>query len=136
MKTRHISWDCEPLTFFGKTMLQYFYLERLSFECRKTKTKVITLNNHNSHKQSNEPIRARSKYMSPAPSAGKRVRVKSRLVLVLLLIGRESGARFVNQSQSVAMHNQSNCGITFDTQLKSGLFTNSKSPRKRNQSNS
>ena len=48
-------------------------LERFSVECRKTKTKVITLTNHNSRKQSNEPIRARSKYMSPVPSAGKRV---------------------------------------------------------------
>ena len=50
-------------------------IERFSFECRKTKTKVITLTNHNSRKQSNEPIRARSKYTSPVPSAGKRVRV-------------------------------------------------------------
>ena len=31
----------------------------------KTKTKVITMTNHNSRKQSNEPIRAGSKYMSP-----------------------------------------------------------------------
>ena len=46
---------------------------------------------------------------------------KSRLVLVLLLIGRESGARFFNQSQSV-MQNQSNYGITFDTQLKTALL--------------
>ena len=29
-------------------------IERFSFECRKTKTKVITLTNHNSRKQSNE----------------------------------------------------------------------------------
>ena len=86
------------------------------------KNKVITLTNHNSRKQSNEPIRAQSKYMSPVPSAGKRVRGKSRLVLVLLLIGRGSGARFFNQWQSVAMQNQSNCGITFDTQLKSALI--------------
>ena len=50
-------------------------IERFSIECRKTKTKVITLTNHNSCKQSNEPNRARSKYMSPVPSAGKRVRV-------------------------------------------------------------
>ena len=38
-------------------------LKRLSVECRKTKTKVITLTNHNSRKQSNELIRARSKYV-------------------------------------------------------------------------
>ena len=40
---------------------------------------------------------------------------KLRLVLVLLLIGRESGARFFSQSQTVAMQNQSNCLITLDT---------------------
>ena len=33
-------------------------LERFSIECRETKTKVIALTNHNSRKQSNEPIRA------------------------------------------------------------------------------
>ena len=44
---------------------------------------------------------------------------KSRLVLVLLLIGREIGSICFSQSQTVAMKNQSNCGITFDTQLQS-----------------
>ena len=67
-------------------------IEWFSFECRKTKTKVITLTNHSSHKQSSEPIRARSKYVSPVPR--KTRASKSRLVLVLLLIGRGSGARF------------------------------------------
>ena len=50
-------------------------IERFSLECRKTKTKVITVTNHNSRKQSSEPFRARSKYMSPVPSVEKRVRV-------------------------------------------------------------
>ena len=49
-------------------------LERFSNECRKTKTKVITPANHNKHKLPNQPIRTGSKYMSPASSAGKRVR--------------------------------------------------------------
>ena len=49
--------------------------ELFSIECRNAKTKVVTLTNHNSRKQSNEPIRARSKYMLPVPSTGKRVRV-------------------------------------------------------------
>ena len=38
-------------------------IELFSFEYRKTKTKVITLANHNSRKQRNEPIRTRSKNM-------------------------------------------------------------------------
>ena len=97
-------------------------MERFSIECRNTKTKVITLTNHNSRKQSIEPIRARSKYTSPVPSAEKRVRVSHHWFWFLLLIGRGSGARFFNQSKSVAMQNQSNCGITFDTQLESSLY--------------
>ena len=37
--------------------------ERFSFECRKTKTKVITLANHKEHRQYTEPIKTRSNYM-------------------------------------------------------------------------
>ena len=46
-------------------------IEQFSIACRKTKTKVITLANHNRRKQRNEPIRIRIKFMYPAPSAGK-----------------------------------------------------------------
>ena len=38
-------------------------LKRFPIECRKTKTKVITLANWNRCKQHNEPIRIQSKYM-------------------------------------------------------------------------
>ena len=38
-------------------------IERFSIECRKTKTKVITLANHNGHRQYSEPIKTRSNYM-------------------------------------------------------------------------
>ena len=31
------------------------YLERFSIECRKTKTKAITMTNHDKRKQQNEP---------------------------------------------------------------------------------
>ena len=46
---------------------------------------------------------------------------KTRLVLVWIPIGWESGASFVNQSQSVVMQNQTKRKITFDTQLKTAL---------------
>ena len=46
-----------------QTLALVFDIERFSIECRKTKTKIISLTNHNSGKQSNEPIRARSKHM-------------------------------------------------------------------------
>ena len=50
------------------------WLKRFSNECRKTKTKVIILTNHNEDKTQNEPIRNQSKYKQLALSAGKRVR--------------------------------------------------------------
>ena len=40
---------------------------------------------------------------------------KSRLVLVSLVTGRESGARFFGQTKTVAMQDQGNCEITFST---------------------
>ena len=48
---------------FYKVIFNLFLLERFSLECHKTKTKLITLANHNRRKQHNEPIRIRSKYM-------------------------------------------------------------------------
>jgi len=39
------------------------YIEQFSIECRKTKTRVITLTKHKGHRQSSEPIKARSNYM-------------------------------------------------------------------------
>ena len=38
------------------TVTSILLKERFSFECRKTKTKVITLTNYNTRKQRNEPI--------------------------------------------------------------------------------
>ena len=49
-------------------------IEQFSNECRKTKTKAITLTNHNRNKTQNEPIRNQIKYKQLALSAGKRVR--------------------------------------------------------------
>ena len=37
--------------------------------------------------------------------------IKSQLVLVLLLIGPESGMRFLSQSRKVLVQNQSNCEL-------------------------
>ena len=44
---------------------------------RKTKTKAITMTNHNNHKQRNEPMKTQRKYKKPLTSAGKRVRPSS-----------------------------------------------------------
>ena len=49
-------WVCE-------NALLIVQLERFSFECRKNKSKVITLANHKEHTQYSEPIKTRSNYM-------------------------------------------------------------------------
>ena len=51
-------------------------IEWFSFECRKTKTKVITLANHIGHRQYIEPIKTRSNYMWLTQSAGKCMRAR------------------------------------------------------------
>ena len=67
--------------------------------CLKPKTKVITLANHNPpYLPMNQ-----SELEGTACNRAKRWQTrasKSPLVVFLLLIGRESGARFFNQSQS------------------------------------
>ena len=50
--------------------LLHVFLERFSNECRKTKTKVITLANQKGRRQSSKPIKTRS-YTWPTQSAGK-----------------------------------------------------------------
>ena len=75
--------DCNgTIVFLNKFIESY-----LQFSHRAvTKTKAITMANHNKRRQQNEPIRTRSK--KPAPSAGKRVRPsRDCMVLVLHLIG-------------------------------------------------
>ena len=54
---------CRAVSGEEDDVIQCLMIERFSTECRKTKTKVITLTNHNRRKQSNKPIRARSKYI-------------------------------------------------------------------------
>ena len=60
--------------------------------------------------------------MQQASRAGKRMRPSRDWFLVLLLIGRESGARIFNQSQSDVRQNQRRTRITFDTQLITALL--------------
>ena len=57
--------------FFSEKVIEWF-----SFECRKTKTKVITLANHIGHRQYIEPIKTRSNYMRLTQSAGKCMRAR------------------------------------------------------------
>ena len=62
-----------------------FVIEWFPIECRKTKTKVITLANRSRCKQHNEPIRIRSKYLT-GTKCGKTRAAKTRLILAWILI--------------------------------------------------
>ena len=63
------------------------YFECISTECRKTKTKVIAKINIENVNRKSMKKRAEKRYMS-------------RLIFVLNVIGGESGASFLNLSQS------------------------------------
>ena len=60
----------------SRTVINQASIEWFSFECRKTKTKVITLANHIGHRQYIEPIKTRSNYMWLTQSAGKCMRAR------------------------------------------------------------
>ena len=66
-KCNHIWFEFRQTNSCSKAYLvsnvYYLLLELFSIECRKTKTKVITLANRNRRKRRNEPIRTPSKYM-------------------------------------------------------------------------
>ena len=47
----------------NSSMFVFHYIGLFSIDCSKTNTKVITLINNHRHRQSDEPIRARSKHM-------------------------------------------------------------------------
>ena len=70
--------------------------EQFSFECRKTKTKVITPANHKGRRQHNEPINTRS-----TPDWIKK-----------------SGVNFLSQSRGVGIENQLLCGSEIKTGSK------------------
>ena len=79
------------------------FLRAVFTECRETKTKVITLTNRKGRNAIHRPIKTGDNYTKRAKTCAN----KSRLVLVLLLIGWVSGASFLNQSLSVVMQSQS-----------------------------
>ena len=75
----------------------HLLIERFSIEWRKTKTKVITNANKNNGKYHKDSMRTQSKYMqTTSTERGKTQVTKSRLVLVLLLIGWEGSASFLD----------------------------------------
>ena len=99
--------------------IEYFELsiERFSNDCRKTKTKAITLTNHNRNGQRDEPITIPSNYLELARSAGKITRTWCdwlRFCSHWLKYWRDSFKPITKRSNR-------NHVITFDSQLKTDL---------------
>ena len=89
-------------------------IERVSIECRKTKTKVITLANQKGRRQSSKPIKL--EVIPPTRSAGKCARASHDWFGFLFWLVKKNMARErLNQSLREVMQNQSNSLITFDT---------------------
>ena len=87
------------------------------FECRKTKTKVTTLINHRRRRHSNEPISQSNQIQI----AGAKQENACRQVT----IGFGFTSDWLREwpiTKRIAVQNQSNCEITFDTQLKPALM--------------
>ena len=71
----------------GKAKMLIGGLERVSIECRKTKTKVITLANQKGRRQFSKPVKTRSNLHAAGTKRVKMCTREPRLVLVSLLIG-------------------------------------------------
>ena len=76
-------------------------LEWFSVECRKTKTKVITLASQKEHTQYSVPIKTRNNYMWLTQSAGKRVRVYHDWFWLYFWVDEKLARVFLTQSRSV-----------------------------------
>ena len=96
-------------------------IERLSIECRKTKTKVITLANQKgdnpvNHSKLEVITRSRQKEWENVHA-----RATIGFAFTSDWLKKYSNARTLNQSLTTVMQNQSTLLITFDTQLKTAL---------------
>ena len=89
--------------------LELFYkLEQFSIECRKTKTKVITLANHKGRKAIHCPIKTLSNYTKCEKTCTSK----------LLLIGQEKGREFFKPITKRGNAKPKLTQIAFDTKVK------------------
>ena len=91
-------------------------IERVSIECRKTKTKVITLANQ---KDGNNPVNQSKLEVITRSRHKARENVYARATIGFGFTS--DWLKILNQSLSEVMQNQSNSLITLDTQLKTVL---------------
>ena len=87
-------------------------IERFSIECRKTKTNQSNDSGQSEQRKIQQGTNENSKLIHVTGLKRGKTRVtKSRLVLVLNLIGSKGGASFLDKSQSVIKQNQCNPGL-------------------------
>lgn len=102
VRQKHDSWL--PHFLFQSIAFPTNQLEDFSTECLRTKTKTIITANHSKGKYHQEPVRPRIK--KKGKKRGKTRVTKLRLILALNVIGRVSGASFLNQSHKGIRQNQ------------------------------
>ena len=102
VRQKHDSWF--PHFLFQSIAFPTNQLEDFSTECLRTKTKTIITANHSKGKYHQEPMRPRIK--KKGKKRGKTRVTKLRLILALNVIGRVSGASFLNQSHKGIRQNQ------------------------------
>lgn len=73
------------------------HIERFSSECRKTKTKLITLASHNGHRRSSKSIKTQTK-------RGKRVWENHNWFRFYFSLDTKSGTDFLSQSHCVVFN--------------------------------
>ena len=116
----HYDWYFNPFLHF-LLVTDELYIERFSNECQNQNQSNHSIQSQ--WEQNTKWTNHKSKQIQIIwVKSGKTCVSKSRLVLVLHLIGWESGASFFNQLESMAKQNPSKHNITFDTQLKSALW--------------
>ncbi len=105
-------------------------IKRVSFDCRKTKTKVITLTNHKRHRKSSKPITTRSKYILLARSA-ENVRERVTIGFGFTSDWLKKWRKFFKPITKRSNAKPKQTRITFDTQVKTALpYYNSVRDRK------
>ena len=120
-------WDSHRLVSWNLiTQVSKRPVSKVFVKCKRARAVFIlsvvnttTLANHKWHRQFNEAIKTRSKYMKLTQSAGKRVWGSHTWFSFYFWLDECEVRGFLNQSCSIVMQNQ----LPFDIQLKSVLNT-------------
>ena len=115
-----MGWEVGRINNKARYVILTRIIERFSTECRKAKTKAITLTNHKRRKQRNEPIKERSNSI-PCKAREKACKQVT-MVLVVLLIGwRVARGLLIKQSHKSRV-NPKQTQIAFNNLIENCLM--------------